>query len=158
VPLRRRSLHRNGQPQGVLCCHCLSCRRHSGAQVSVFVAVERDAYAVTKGETTKLRSSPGTTRGFCRTCGSTLTCENVQLPTETHFHVGAFGDARRFEPPKHFFRGEHRYRNVGRRPAMNFVRSTLRLEQEVKSTEVTWKNLGVRAGDIEWERDSYNVT
>jgi hypothetical protein len=82
----------------------------------------------------------------------------VQLPTETHFHVGAFGDARRFEPPKHFFRGEHRYRNVGRRPAMNFVRSTLRLEQEVKSTEVTWKNLGVRAGDIEWERDSYNVT
>jgi len=95
-----------GNPKGVFWCHCQSCRRHSGAPVSVFVAVERDAYTVTKGEITKFKSSRGTTRGFCRTCGSTLTCESVKLPTKTHFHVGAFDDARRFEPSKHFFRDE----------------------------------------------------
>jgi len=95
-----------GNPKGVFWCHCQSCRRHSGAPVSVFVALERDAYAVTKGEITKFTSSPGTTRGFCQACGSTLTCESVKLPTETHFHVGAFDDARRFEPSKHFFRDE----------------------------------------------------
>ena len=67
---------------------------------------ELQAYAVTKGEITKFKSSPGTTRGFCRICGSTLTCEVAQLPNETHFHVGTFDDARRFEPSKHFFRDE----------------------------------------------------
>src|SRR5437899_4211364 len=70
-----------GAPKGVFWCHCQSCRRHSGAPVAVFVGFERDAYTVTKGEIEKFKSSPGTTRGFCRTCGSTLTCEVAQLPT-----------------------------------------------------------------------------
>ena len=93
-------------PKGVFWCHCQSCRRHSGAPVSVFVAFERNAYTVTKGQITRFKSSPGTTRGFCQTCGSTLTCESVKLPNETHFHVGTFDDAGRFEPSKHFFRDE----------------------------------------------------
>jgi hypothetical protein len=29
-----------GQPKGVAWCHCESCRKHSGAPVSVFVAYE----------------------------------------------------------------------------------------------------------------------
>jgi hypothetical protein len=32
-----------GQPKWVAWCHCQSCRRHSGAPVSVFVAFERAA-------------------------------------------------------------------------------------------------------------------
>ena len=44
-----------GQPKGVYWCHCQSCRRHSGAPVSVFVAFEHAAYTVTKGEITKFR-------------------------------------------------------------------------------------------------------
>jgi len=58
------------------------------------------------GWLTRFKSPPGTTRGFCQTCGSTLTCESVKLPNETHFHVGTFDDADRFEPSKHFFRDE----------------------------------------------------
>jgi hypothetical protein len=95
-----------GEPKGVFWCHCQSCRRHSGAPVSVFVGYEKDTYTVTKGEITKFKSSPGTTRGFCRTCGSTLTCESAMLPTETHFHVGSFDDATKFAPTKHYFRNE----------------------------------------------------
>ena len=95
-----------GRPKGVFWCHCQSCRRHSGAPVSVFVGFARDAYTVTKGEIARFKSSPGTTRGFCRTCGATLTCEIVKLPTETHFHVGTFDDAARFAPTRHFFRNE----------------------------------------------------
>jgi len=95
-----------GTPKGVFWCHCQSCRRHSGAPVSVFVGFGLQAYTVTKGEITKFKSSPGTTRGFCRACGSTLTCEVVQLLSETHFHVGAFDDPAKFEPSKHFFRNE----------------------------------------------------
>ena len=55
-------------------------------------------YRVTKGEIAKFASSPGTMRGFCRTCGSTLTCEVSALPGETHFHVGAFEAPEQFQP------------------------------------------------------------
>src|SRR5260370_28410608 len=54
-----------GQQRWVAWCHCQSCRKHSGAPVSVFVACERAAYTVTNGEIIKFRSSPATRRGFC---------------------------------------------------------------------------------------------
>jgi len=85
-------------------CHCESCRKHSRAPVSVFVAIERTAYTVTKGVITKFESTPGKTeRGFCARCGSTLTCETVGLPTLTDFHVGAFDHAELFRPTRHIF-------------------------------------------------------
>jgi len=75
-----------GQPKGIYWCHCQSCRRHTGAPVAVFVLFDCEAYAVTKGEITKFDSTPGRTRrGFCARCGSTLTCESLPGPTETHF-------------------------------------------------------------------------
>jgi hypothetical protein len=97
-----------GRPKGVYWCHCQSCRRHSGAPVSVFVAFEHAAYRVTEGEITKFESTPGrTTRGFCARCGSTLTCESARLPTETHFHIGAFDEPERLQPSsRHVFAEE----------------------------------------------------
>ena len=91
-----------GQPKSVAWCHCQSCRKHSGAPVSVFVAFERRAYTVTQGEITKFSSSPGRLRGFCARCGSTLTCES-ERSTETHFHIGAFVQAARLQPTRHIF-------------------------------------------------------
>jgi hypothetical protein len=58
-----------GAPIDVAWCHCESCRKHSGAPVSVFVAIPHDAYKVTKGEITKFNSSPGRWRGFCARSG-----------------------------------------------------------------------------------------
>ena len=93
-----------GQPKGVYWCHCESCRRHTGTPASVFVAFERAAYTVTKGEVTKFDSTPGRTRrGFCARCGSTLTCESARLSTETHFPVGAFDRAADLQPTRHVF-------------------------------------------------------
>jgi hypothetical protein len=97
-----------GQPKGVYWCHCESCRKHSGAPASVFVAFERSAYTVTQGEISKFDSTPGRTRrGFCPRCGSTLTCESAGLPTETHFYVGAFERSAELKPTRHVFREEH---------------------------------------------------
>jgi len=96
-----------GRPIGVYWCHCQSCRRHTGAPASVFVAFKRDAYMVTKGEITKFDSTPGQTRrGFCARCGSTLTCETLPQLAETHFHVGAFDQAAQQEPMGHYFSEE----------------------------------------------------
>jgi len=44
-----------GQPKGIFWCHCDSCRRHSGAPVSVFVGFENDAVTVTEGAITTAR-------------------------------------------------------------------------------------------------------
>ena len=93
----------NGQPKSVAWCHCQSCRKQSGAPVSVFVAFERSAYSVIKGKITKFNSSPGRLHGFCATRGSTLTCESEHPQTETHFLVGAFDQTARFQPTRHIF-------------------------------------------------------
>jgi hypothetical protein len=94
-----------GKPKAIYWCHCRSCRSHTGAPVSVFALFDREAYTVTKGEITKFDSTPGKTRrGFCARCGSTLTCESLPEPTETHFHLGAFDRAAQLEPArKHYF-------------------------------------------------------
>lgn len=93
-----------GPPKGVYWCHCESCRKHTGAPVSVFAAFEVAAYQVTKGEIAKFDSTPGRTRrGFCARCGSTLTCESLPGIRETHFHVGAFDKAATLKPTKHYF-------------------------------------------------------
>ena len=91
-----------GKPINVSWCHCQSCRRHSGAPVSVFVAFSSDAYTVTKGEIKKFNSSPGRWRGFCARCGSTLTCEG-ESSSEIHLHIGAFDEAAQLKPTRHIF-------------------------------------------------------
>src|ERR1700704_1896677 len=83
LPMRRVRFVATGQPESVAWCHCESCRKHSGAPVSVFVAFRRDAYVVTAGQITKFNSSPGRWRGFCARCGSTLTCEGEPPSAET---------------------------------------------------------------------------
>jgi len=92
-----------GEPLNVAWCHCQSCRRHSGAPVSVFLVVGRDAFAVTKGDITRFNSSPGRWRGFCVQCGSTLTCEGEPDSPEVHLHIGSIDQAERFAPTRHFF-------------------------------------------------------
>jgi len=39
-----------GKPKGIFWCHCDSCRRHTGAPVSVFAGFANDAVAVTQGD------------------------------------------------------------------------------------------------------------
>ena len=95
-----------GRPNWVLWCHCESCRRHTGAPASVFVAFDDSAVTVTRGAIAKFESSPGVERGFCARCGSTLTCANVRRPKETHFHVGTFEKPEQFEPTGEVYAGE----------------------------------------------------
>src|SRR5512143_3708883 len=92
-----------GAPKWVVWCHCQSCRRHSGAPAAVFVAFEEADVAVTEGAITKFNSSPGMQRGFCATCGSTLTCQGGPYPGELHIHEGALDAAGELAPTAHYF-------------------------------------------------------
>jgi hypothetical protein len=95
-----------GKPSWVRCCHCESCRRHSGAPSNVVLSLENSAVTVTEGTITKVSSSPGVRRGFCARCGWTLTRASDRLPTEAHYCVGAFERAAALEPEGEFFAGE----------------------------------------------------
>ena len=56
----------------VVYCHCGQCRRFHG-HVAAYTAVSREHLHVTDAaELAWYASSPGTTRGFCRICGSSL--------------------------------------------------------------------------------------
>ena len=92
-----------GAPRWIAWCHCQSCRRHSGAPASVFVAFDEAAVEVTQGQITKFSSSPGVHRGFCSRCGATLTCEGPAKPGELHIHIGAFDRAAELQPAFHIF-------------------------------------------------------
>jgi hypothetical protein len=87
-----------GEPFEIDYCHCASCRRHTGAPVSVFLDCKRDVVEFTQGEPALYESSPGVRRGFCARCGSTLTYETDALPDEIHIHVGAMDRPQDFAP------------------------------------------------------------
>ena len=84
-------------------CHCTSCRRSTGAPVTMFVGTRGDFVSFTKGERTMFASSPGVERGFCAACGTPLTYESDRFPGETHFYISTFDDPQELCPTFHVF-------------------------------------------------------
>jgi hypothetical protein len=95
-----------GPPKWTSYCHCQSCRRQTGAPVSAFAGFETAKITFTQGAPTYYASSPGVRRGFCTTCGSTLTYEGDRWPGEVHLHIGAFDDPSTLAPTGHAFADE----------------------------------------------------
>jgi hypothetical protein len=48
-------------------------------------------------------SSPGVTRRFCPTCGTSLTFESTRWPDEVHLFVATMNDPDAFEPDRHVY-------------------------------------------------------
>lgn len=65
----------SGEPVSVIHCHCLSCRRHTGAPVVTLAGFRKDQVEFTDDERRIYESSPGVGRGFCGKCGTPLTWE-----------------------------------------------------------------------------------
>lgn len=66
-----------------------------------WVTFGRDAFRFTKGTPLAHASSPGVTRGFCGTCGSSLTYERDDLPDEIDVTVGTLDHPERAAPADH---------------------------------------------------------
>ena len=87
-------------------CHCASCRRSTGAPVTMFVGASAEATAFTKGKQALFASSPGVARGFCAACGTPLTYESDRFPGEVHFYISTFDDPEPLRPAFHVFHKE----------------------------------------------------
>lgn len=77
--------------RGVI-CHCTMCRRHSGAPALAFVHFRADTFAWTKGIPARFPSSEFAQRGFCVTCGSTLSMHEDVLADRVQIAIGSLDD------------------------------------------------------------------
>lgn len=97
-----------GAPFGIGYCHCLSCRRHTGAPVVMLAGYRQDQVVFSGAERRIYESSPGVGRGFCGRCGTPLTWEGVggTLGPIYEIHIGTFDDPGALPPQFHQHHGE----------------------------------------------------
>ena len=84
-------------------CHCNICRKISGAPVSAFIIVKRDAFAHTKGMPSKYASSAYAQRDFCGACGSALIFLSEYNEQHVEITIGSHGNPKIIEPSAHFW-------------------------------------------------------
>ena len=116
-----------GEPLEIGHCHCLSCRRHTGAPGLTWVMFEVDKIRFTGRERSVYNSSSGVERAFCSQCGTPLTWEGRSRAWDRpiiEFLISTLDDPERFVPDQHWFHEERiawfdvaddlpRYRGVG---------------------------------------------
>jgi hypothetical protein len=96
----------HGEPLWVAYCHCESCRRHTGAPVSVYVGFRRSQVEFSPEEPPCFESSPGVRRRFCSRCGTPISYEADDCEGELHLHVSGFDHPENFSPERHVFYSE----------------------------------------------------
>ncbi len=82
-------------------CHCRSCRLASGAQNVAWAIFERSAFSVTRGELAFFHSSPEVRRGYCGSCGTTLSFETEQRPADVDLTLATLEDPDDLKPECH---------------------------------------------------------
>ncbi|MGH7779192.1 MAG: GFA family protein [Candidatus Binataceae bacterium] len=96
-----------GEIGPALNCHCSMCRKMTGAAFRSRVAAPSENFRWTKGEAliTRYVSSPGTTRTFCKICGSTLVSLFDDNPKTLELAMGTLDDDPGLQPSFHVFVG-----------------------------------------------------
>ncbi|NOG70051.1 GFA family protein [Roseicella sp. DB1501] len=96
-----------GPLSGALHCHCSLCRKAHGAVFRSRAALRRADFRWIQGEDllAGYRSSPGTTRHFCRVCGSSLLSSFDDRPEVLGLALGTLDDDPGLRPALHVFVG-----------------------------------------------------
>lgn len=82
-------------------CHCMMCRKASGAAMVSWMTVAATAFRWTKAPPALYLSSPVGERSFCGACGTKLTFRHAELPDELDVTVGSLDDPGRIAPKEH---------------------------------------------------------
>lgn len=62
----------SGDPMHLAICHCIDCRKSSGAPMVAWAMFTADQFTLTQGEVTTFNSSGASMRNFCPRCGTGL--------------------------------------------------------------------------------------
>ena len=93
-------------PKVSLVCHCRWCRRAAAAPAMPWLTFDRADFALTSGEMAVLRSSPPVRRGFCGACGTPLTYEHAERPSEIDVTTVSLDEPEAFPPAYHVQLGD----------------------------------------------------
>jgi len=89
-------------------CHCSMCRKFHGASYATIAGVQRSKFRWIEGEGARKRytAENGTTRTFCRHCGSSLTFSSPRATEEeVEIALGAMDGDVPVIPSAHIFVG-----------------------------------------------------
>ncbi len=90
-----------GEPGHPTLCHCLSCRRASGAPVVAWVTFPTAGFGFVSGSPVRYRSSPPVVRSFCGACGTALTYEHADHPGGVDVTTASLDAPEAFPPADH---------------------------------------------------------
>ncbi|HKU44178.1 MAG TPA: GFA family protein [Polyangiales bacterium] len=84
-----------GPATAIARCHCVQCRKASGAEFATNASVPAESFRVVAGAELigAFEWKPGQARHFCRGCGSPLFKRNVAAPEVVRVRLGTLDDA-----------------------------------------------------------------
>jgi hypothetical protein len=97
-----------GPLMGMARCHCVQCRKASGAEFATNGSVASEHFHIRTGEDllAQYESSPGNFRHFCGRCGSPLFKRYTKQPYQVRLRVGALDTELDQSPTMHVFVSE----------------------------------------------------
>ena len=84
-------------------CHCVTCRRASGAPVVAWFSVKLPEFRLVQGEPKVFISSDHGERRFCGDCGSQLFFDDYRYPDEIDIATASLDDPNPVPPGFHLF-------------------------------------------------------
>jgi hypothetical protein len=93
----------HGEPFNSTLCHCTDCRRVSGAPAVAWFSVLAKDLRWTGNDPVFFQSSPGITRSFCSSCGTTLSFQDARWQDEIDITTCSLDDPERVPPNDHTF-------------------------------------------------------
>jgi hypothetical protein len=91
-------------PAKHLCiCHCVSCRRAAGSPGVPWATFSVGNFQLTKGTIAEYRSSPEVRRGFCTSCGSSLTYAHTARESDIDVTTTSLDEPERLAPLAHIW-------------------------------------------------------
>ncbi|MGI9408847.1 MAG: GFA family protein [Hyphomicrobiaceae bacterium] len=93
-------------PTIVAYCHCVDCRRVTGAPVAAFAAFDETAVRFSPTEGQQVSVNAGATRTFCPQCGSPLAGRYDYLPGQIYIALGILDQANDLAPNLHAHEGQ----------------------------------------------------
>jgi len=93
----------SGEADNLCYCHCESCRRAVGAAMVPWGTFANDGFRITKGKLKEYRSSPPVWRGFCATCGTSITYRHEKRPEEIDVILVTLDNPAALQPQAHIW-------------------------------------------------------
>lgn len=91
----------DGHPRRTTNCHCLHCRRSSGAAFVTWIECHPSHFRVVSGAPSRYESRPQVTRQFCGKCGAQLTYQHADEPDTIDVTACSLDDVAAVSPEDH---------------------------------------------------------